>query len=315
MDPRSLLLYRLLLSLYLCQDLMGRLLPNGWYSLQWYISEPSDTFNDGLPPIFDPTDDQSNEESSLSPSLYGSWCYRGTPQVQVVLMAVHALLILAYAIATASSTNSMLGMAVPTLLWISTVSLVCRAPPGNFLNDLGDILGPAHVFWTIFLPDLGGLTSATRITHDNKNNKSSSDDKSLSDNKPKSSSTTLSSTSSSTLRQRRPGTIDKESKAGTNNQQQQEEEQQQEKTRHIPIYHFRPVKGLPCLAISLQIVLVYLAIIYGRIEHESWWVRNIAALSLQYVRTFNMTIPKPSFSLSRFNQIQYPELSVRWSAK
>lgn len=302
MDIRSLTLYRILLAVYLGQDLFGRLYHNGWrISLHWYTSATTENDNTALPPIFDPTDVVVHENAWL--------CVRGTTTLQGVLMIVHALLIVGYGlgigirIATRTTSSScVLWMMVPTALWISSVSLMCRSPPDNFLNDLGDVLGPAHIFWSIFVPHLGAVSVWNVVTTWRRNQTSTARPPKTSSfvcetypsttnigNSPVSMDTNTASTTTTTLRQRhRPEMYSNEVKP------RRDKDNNSNKTKacaaanlhqsastaivattlsNLPTYHYRPVSGLPCLAISLQILIVYLSIIYARLEYESWWVR------------------------------------------
>ena len=270
MDPRSLALFRILLAVYLAQDLVGRF-RNGLASLSWYISKPS-AFNDYLPPIFHAKDVLHKQDSLLA----SIWCWRGTPEHQVILMTVHALCILLYGLGWNGFS------VVPFLLWLSTTSLVCRSPEVNF-NDLGDTMGHIYLFWSLFLPHLGDLG---RMCFRRSYEKQTTQIESSTPNKediatlpepeplPVPSKTATDDTS---LRQRRrvtKATTQQDIFPRTDDDVMDDKLKSPATMAHV--YRYKPVCGLHAFAISLQVVIIYIAIMLGRRRERAWWVSDFS---------------------------------------
>lgn len=278
MDPRSLALFRILLAVYLGQDLVGRL-RNGRASLSWYTSASGTVLNADLPPIFYEKD--VLYEKNPDSRFYAAWCWRGTPEHQALLMTVHAILIVLYGWGGWKGTT-----VIPFLLWLSTTSLVCRTPDALF-NDLGDVMGHVYLFWSLFLPHLGQgtgtLSALLRLTRRNRQGMPSpvQDNNSTAASSPSPQSIPSPSESTaikgSTLRQRRRSqeeTGDTQNSSDNNVKDENPSPRLVTDTNEANIvqYHYQPVCGLPALVISMQVVTIYIAIMLGRRREKAWWV-------------------------------------------
>jgi len=338
LDMRSLALFRIGLSLYLWQDIVGRFY-NGLTSLSFYTSyapiangaeedyQHDETtslyglvlswlrkmnlffFDYTLPPMFDPND--TFDTGPGGPYLEDIICYRGTATVQIMLFTIHTILVFMFGFGWFGH-SSFLGMnAVPTLLWLSTVSLVCRTPEGVQMTDVGDTLGHLHVMWCIFIPRLNSIWGIDayylnsdddshshddnnkdiihddhhikiKDNHDNKVKIDLDDDQELDDQNNVHQNGSLSCTSSNNgLLHRRPNasvqttkTTTTTTETSTLHQDQKNQSNDNHESTSLPPPPPPPVQGLPALAVTMQITIIYVGLILGRLDEPAWWDPN-----------------------------------------
>ena len=245
LDPRSLALFRIGLSVYLLTDVVGRF-TNGWASLSFYTSTVED---DWLPPIFDPHDRFGGPNPPGGPDWHETLCYRGTATAQIGLFTVHVILTVLFGLGYFCHGT------VPTLLWISTLSMVCRTPEEVTLNDVGDTLGHLHVLWCIFVPRLNAVWSVDATTCEVAKDGSITKDMVQNGDNP-------------IYRHARPVHASVENPLPS---QTTTTTTKEVTSSPAVVPCVVPVTGLPALAITIQITIIYIGLIVGRFSETAWW--------------------------------------------
>jgi hypothetical protein len=135
-DPRSLSVFRVLLSIYVLWDIAGRL-SLGRASLAWYTSD--DTGGTSYASIQDPRDTPHGSK------IHQLWFHRGSEDFQIANFSVTVLLALVFGVGYRVHSGSLVSL----LLWLSVTAIQNRCTQ---VNDGSDRFLRCLLLWCIFLP-------------------------------------------------------------------------------------------------------------------------------------------------------------------